>query len=102
MKEVAVLENQTLLDFTVQLYGTADQAMKLVVDNGLPGVSARLQAGQILRVDATDNQLAAYFADRSVTITTGPIPPEYSPGGIGYMQITTGSGTGISDPFIVS
>jgi len=102
MQQVQVRENQTILDFTIQLYGDAGKVMDLIVANNLAGISSMLQAGQTLLVDATDNQIANYFQDRGTIISTGPIPSQYSPGGIGYMQITNGSASGVNNPFIVS
>jgi len=102
MKEIVVKENQTVMDIAVQEYGTASKAMDIVQDNNLTGLTAYLPAGRNLLISPTDSPVARYFQDRSKIITSGPIDPSIRQGGIGYMQITNGSGSGIQDPFIVS
>jgi hypothetical protein len=102
MREIVVKENQTVMDIAVQEYGTPMLAMLLVQDNNLAGLTAYLPAGRNLLIRPTDSFVARYFQDRSKIITSGPIDPSIRQGGIGYMQITNGSGAGISDPFIVS
>lgn len=66
--EVSVLHNQTLLDVSVQEYGTAEGVFVLAVANGMD-VTDTPVAGQVLNVpdwEGKDREVAGYFKSRRI------------------------------------
>jgi hypothetical protein len=51
MKNYTIIEGQTILDIALQLYGSVDYAVKLVVDNGLD-INQDLVGNDIIQYDA--------------------------------------------------
>lgn len=72
MKQVTVLDGQTMLDIALEYYGDASAVVTLAADNGLV-VGAPLTAGQVLDIDpekVTDKQVTGYYETRNINPST--------------------------------
>lgn len=72
MKQITVLDGQTMLDIALEYYGNASAAVALAADNGL-AVGAPLSAGQVLYIDPqrmVDKQVIGYYAARKINPST--------------------------------
>ena len=56
MKEITVLNNQSLFDISVQEYGTIEGVFEIALANGL-SVTDKLTAGQKLKIPEIDQSL---------------------------------------------
>jgi len=90
---VKVLDNQTLMDISIQVYGTIEGIYLLALSNEL-SITDYLQPGQILEIPNNDNINAdtlGYYNKNLIKPTTGQsnLSIESIPLGIGAMIIGT-------------
>lgn len=62
IKKWATKENQSVFDIALQLYGTVEKAMQLVVDNGLSGVNAEIPNGTELIYTLQSSAVPKFFS----------------------------------------
>lgn len=66
--KVAVLQNQTLSDIALQVYGSVEGVFVLATDNNL-SVTTELKAGQMLEYQADkviNKQIVQYYSDNNI------------------------------------
>ena len=66
--KVTVLQNQTLSDIALQVYGTIEGVFVLATDNDL-SVTDELKAGQVLECQADkviNKQIVQYYSDNNI------------------------------------
>ncbi len=72
MTQITVREGQSLLDISLQYYGSIDAIVGLAQDNGLT-IGAPLHHGMVLVIDPDkiiDNQIVLYYRRGGVIPTT--------------------------------
>ena len=89
--KIKTLTNQTIFDLAVQIFGMADAAQVLALENNM-SVTDSLVPGQELTVpalwqDIANRQIAAYYANNALTPATGATGDSIAAGGINYMGI---------------
>lgn len=91
MRTVIVEGGQTILDVSVQEYGTLESLFQMHQDNGLTEFPAVLSPGQMIAINS-DYESPDPIATKLLQANkpaTGGVVSYVRPGGIGYMQIGT-------------
>lgn len=72
MKEVTVINNQSIFDLAIQEYGDAEAIVNVALDNNL-SITDKLSPGQKIKLPIYENkknQMVDYFANKKLSIVT--------------------------------
>lgn len=77
MPTLTVEKGQNLLDACIQAYGALDKLFDFIEENGLEGVDAELQPGQVLVFQTEpDNPVQRFYLDNRLVVNTGDSPQD--------------------------
>lgn len=91
IREIIVLENQSLYDLCIQHYGSYDGLLDLIEQNEgiINSVDQVLPAGTILKIgDAVDQDLVDYFINLKVDVVSAVVLPSINSDGVFTSEFT--------------
>lgn len=85
-EQAVVKKHQEITDFTTQHAGSLSSLFEVALLNGM-SITDNVNAGSVLKVNASDLKVIKYYKTRLLDIVNTPKANTIQPGGIGYMQI---------------
>lgn len=97
MKRLNIEPGQNILDVSMQEYYTAEDAIKIMIDNQMPGIVSPIPSSLIIYPKDTPDVVGQVFTKRNIGVKTGDgVLLEFESIGIGNWSISS-----LINPFVV-